>query len=125
MANLQDIIKLCEADQGKVFIMDEQGDVKLVILGVEHYQDLMLGSLKQKVASVVADLETANSEILQAQLEEDEGFRSFAEAASGRFGELKRRNMSPDLRQEVIDPTFGNPQHDNDNEIIRPDFDDI
>src|SRR5438105_1605364 len=119
MPNLQDIIKL--AGEGKVFVVDESGDVKLVILNIEDYQHLLLGKLKRQVQ----DIETINQEILNAQLHDE--LEPIAPAISKKAKELfkfRPASRQPDLRSEVIDPNFdleANP----DEEVIRPGFDDI
>lgn len=101
MASLEDIIKLIGNDDSKAFIMDESGEVKLVIMGVGQYQKMLLGKLKKQIE----DVEEINKRITEAQLED-------TPAA------LKPPRL--DLRSEVIDPSF-----DFDAEVIKPDFDDI
>ena len=67
MVTLQDIIDLAKADGGKFFVIDENGDAKLVIMPVEDYERLLIGKLKRQVE----DVEQINKEILKAQLSED------------------------------------------------------
>ncbi len=120
MASIQDIIKL--AGEGKVFVVNEAGEIKLVILPIEQYQKLLLGKLKQQVA----DIEAINKEIVKAQLEETkpEVTISSIDAAKTLGGKIPRE----DLRSEVIDPSFNfdapvdpGPL----NEAKKSDFDDI
>src|SRR4051812_33864614 len=96
MANLQDLINLAKIDGGKFFVIDEKGDVKLVILPVEDYQKMLLGKLQKQIL----DVEKINQEILKAQLQE-------VETIQPEIKEIKR-NGTPrvDLREEVIDPSF-------------------
>ncbi|MBL8030127.1 MAG: hypothetical protein JNN11_02665 [Candidatus Doudnabacteria bacterium] len=108
MANIQDLINLAKADGGKFFVIDETGEPSLVIMSVEQYQELLLS----KVEEPEIDVENINQEILKAQLSEPEEFispkqssasqRSFVPKAFGYSG----INRQPDLRAEVIDPSF-------------------
>ncbi len=96
--NFKDLIKLCEGDNSKIFVVDEAGDVKLVVLGAEEFQNLLVG----KLATQVEDIETINTEILKAQLKDE--IEPVAPAApvrgaNGLFPQV-------DMRAEVIDPTF-------------------
>lgn len=98
MASIQDIIKL--AGQGKVFVVDESGDIKLVILNLEEYQEMLLGKLKRQIA----DIESVNKEILKAQLEETKPEVTIGPIAKS--GYLGGKIPTQDLRDEVIDPSF-------------------
>jgi len=89
MSNLKDLINLAKIDGGKFFVVDEEGDAKLVIMGIEEYQKMLLGKLKKQVM----DVEKINKEITQSQLEEDEPV-------------VKKERVIQDLRAEVIDPSF-------------------
>lgn len=117
MASLQDIIKLIGSDTGKAFIIDESGDIKLVVMGVGEYQRMLLGKLK----SQIEDVEEINRRILEAQLEQAES----PKPASGHRGMTAEQSVAEkpkrvDMRSEVIDPNF-----DFEAETIRPEFDDI
>lgn len=126
MTSLQDIIKLIQAENGKAFIMDESGDVKLVIVGMEEYQRMQLGQLKAKIE----DPEAVNRRILEAQLEEE---------AKQALPVLRPDFSNPkpqltDLRSQVMDPDFNyGPVVDtvmddsivDDSEAIKPEFEDI
>lgn len=132
MANLNDIINLAKADGGKFFVMDEQGEAKLVIMSLEDYQKLLLGKLKRQVE----DVEKINQMILRAQITEEEigsleklNQAEILEQKSGQNDgtnfevamtksekqlfqvmapEPPKRQPAPsiDLRAEVIDPSF-------------------
>jgi hypothetical protein len=127
MANLQDIINLAKADGGKFFVIDEQGDVKLVIMNVENYQEMLLGKLKRQIV----DVENINQEIIKAQLQEIENTIPVVETPKPSVPKVEIRqdwraqnsnhfqpNLGPterkqngehnqkDLREEVIDPSF-------------------
>jgi hypothetical protein len=118
MASFQDIIKLIGSDDSKAFVMDESGEIKLVVMGVEEYQRMLLGKLK----SQIADVEEINRQILAAQLNDSDT----ANPASGAVGitaeqsSIAQKPKRVDMRSEVIDPNF-----DFDAEVIKPEFDDI
>jgi hypothetical protein len=113
MASLQDIIKLIGSDDGKAFIMDESGDIKLVIMGTGEYQRMLLGKLK----SQIEDVEEINKRILEAQLQEAENLKPRGMTAEQSEAQKPKR---VDMRSEVIDPNF-----DFEAEVIKPNFDDI
>ncbi len=98
MDNLQRLIQLAKADNGKFFVIDEQGNPSLVIMAIEEYEKVLL----RKVASQVQDIEDINRKILEAQKIEKQ---SAAEAA-----ELERQSYQDQLKSEVIseviDSTF-------------------
>ena len=107
MSNLQDLINLAKADGGKFFVMDEQGNANLVIMSVDDYQALLLGKLQRQVT----DVEDINREILKAQLTEDIPVLEDAPQTGLKRGEIKITSSiinyrQPDLRAEVIDPSF-------------------
>lgn len=118
--------------EGKVIVVDEQGDVQGVLLTTEYYQKLV--GARQEMKRVVEDFaEKVNREILQAQLSEDsepavsapERIDSIlSERAQDLFKSMPygRNGIKPtvDLRSEVIDPNF-----DFNAEEIKPSFDDI
>jgi hypothetical protein len=94
MATLQDILKLAKADSGKFFVMDESGEVKLVIMPVEDYEKILVGRL-QKTA---VDIEQVNKEITKAQLTN--------QVEPDPSPILETRAPRVDMRSEVIDPSF-------------------
>jgi hypothetical protein len=99
MANLQDLINLAKADGGKFFVMDEEGEIKLVLMRMEEYQKLLLHNLHDKIL----DEEKVNKEITKAQLEEPEIEKPIV------VSKPEIRSAAPprvDLRAEVIDPSF-------------------
>ncbi|MCX6797348.1 MAG: hypothetical protein NTX98_02615 [Candidatus Doudnabacteria bacterium] len=98
MANLKDIIDLSKADGGKFFVMDENGDAKLVIMSVEDYQKMLLGKLKRQID----DVERINKEILKAQLSDAE----IPVPIMPQPKPVPVRQPRVDLREEVIDPSF-------------------
>ncbi|PIR96443.1 MAG: hypothetical protein COT92_00975 [Candidatus Doudnabacteria bacterium CG10_big_fil_rev_8_21_14_0_10_42_18] len=112
MATLKDLIDLAKVDGGKFFVMDENGDAKLVIMGVEEYQKMLLGKLKKQIM----DVEKINQEILKAQL----GDEDLSVTNTPVKEEVIYEPIVPkiDLREEVIDPSF-------DFEGPKIDFDDI
>ncbi len=114
MANLQDIIKLVENDNGKVFVVGEDGEVRLVMLKPEEYQQLLLGKLQQGIK----DIEEINKEITRAQLNENIGVE---------LADLPpTKPQRVDLRSEVIDPNFNfDAAPGEEYESIKPEFEDI
>ena len=120
MANLQDIIKLVKHDNGKIFVVDEQGEVKLVMLTVEDYQRLLLGKLKQGIK----DIEAINREITKAQLTDQVAVAELPENASAPQASNALNRV--DLRSEVIDPRFNfDAAPGEEYESIKPEFEDI
>lgn len=122
--DFKDLINLCKNEDGKVFIVGEDGQLKLVIMKGEAYQHMMLGKLKEKIK----DPETINQEILKAQLQDEQPVppsvpTPLASVISKRRDELFHtkpfvQNFQQDLRSEVIDPSF-------DFEAPRVDIDEI
>lgn len=106
MATLQDLIKLAEADNGKFFVMDETGEIKLVIMKVEDYEQVLVGRL----AKTAVDIEKINQEITKAQLVDPVETPEVI---------LETRAPRVDMRAEVIDPSFNfdGPQSVDDLEI--------
>ena len=110
MANFQDLINLAKADGGKFFVIDEQGNARLVIMSIEDYQRLLLGKLQRQVE----DVENINKMILKAQLTEPDVPPAPPKApvlsrAPASKGPQVFENKAParvDLREEVIDPSF-------------------
>lgn len=106
MATLNDLISLAKADGGKFFVVDETGEPSLVIMGVEDYQRLLLGKLQKQIV----DVENINKEILRAQIEETESFIPEIEKPlrqnTGPRLRQEAKAQQPDLRAEVIDPSF-------------------
>lgn len=106
MANLQDLINIAKADGGKFFVIDENGDAKLVIMSIEDYQHLLLGKLQRQVE----DVENINKMITKAQLSEDQvpavPQPTVRQVSSGPAVKQRHAIALPDLREEVIDPSF-------------------
>lgn len=100
--NLQDIIELCKNDEGKVFVMNAEGEVSLVVLSMGQYKRL----LSQPQRKIV-DPELVNKHILRAQLESDPSPQQ-EPVRSPHVTQTPVVTPSPkvDLREEVIDPSF-------------------
>lgn len=94
MATLQDIFNLAKADGGKFFVLDEKGEPKLVILGIDDYQKLLLDK-------AVSEAEKINEEIMEARLEEQQ-----TPELPIQQPRVAPSQSSIDLREEVIDPSF-------------------
>jgi hypothetical protein len=134
MSSLKNLIQLIGNEDSKVFVVDEEGNVKAVMLGISEYQRL----LGQKLKRAIDDVEKVNREILQAQLTDETPAvvesappESLSNLLSQRAATLFRSAPGPvvkeDIRSEVIDPNFdfSVPASDPDDEVIRPGFDDI
>ena len=111
MSNLQDLINLAKADGGKFFVMDETGEAKLVIMSVEDYERLLLGKLQKQIREQELDAEKINREILKAQLQDTPAQAAAPSIPKPKFSgpnvsENKPLAHRPDLREEVIDPSF-------------------
>lgn len=90
--------------------MDETGEAKLVILSIEDYQRLLLGKLQKQVKQQALDVEKINKEILRAQLQETDKPAAVEISKPASIGpkiiEQHKSIPRPDLRAEVIDPSF-------------------
>jgi hypothetical protein len=109
MANLQDLINLSKADGGKFYVLDNDGEIRLVILPVEEYRQLLGVKLAKKTRELTADVEKVNREILQAQLSEDVPVVPIQPIQAPEQIIPKSRHQPHtfvDLREEVIDPSF-------------------
>ena len=82
MDNLQRLIQLAKADGGKFFILDEQANPVLVIMGIDDYERVLINKIKQGVD----EIEEVNKTIAEVQ--------------------SKEQQYQEDLRSEVIDSTF-------------------
>lgn len=106
MSSLQDIISLAKIDGGKFFVIDEKGEASLVIMGIQDYQKLVINKLEKQIL----DVENINKEILKAQLSEtDDTIVEPEKPIRASFGPRVRQEpkfKQPDLRAEVIDPSF-------------------
>ena len=104
MASLADIINLAKADGGKFFVIDENGEAKLVIMSLEAYEELLLGKLQRQVE----DVEKVNREILSAQLTDEPVAPSPTQKPATRGPKISQQApiSKTDLRAEVIDPSF-------------------
>lgn len=98
MVSFQNIIDIAKADGGKFFVMDEQGDVKLVVMSVEEYEKLLVGKLQKQLK----DIEEINQEIIKAQIVEPEIETLIPKLKAKKAPAIPR----VDLREEVIDPSF-------------------
>jgi hypothetical protein len=96
MASLKEIIKLCKNESGKVFIMNEEGDLSLVIMAPGQYTQL-LGQQRQPTG-VTPDPDKVNQAIAEARLSERQ--------APNFSAPIVRPQAGHDLREEVIDPSF-------------------
>lgn len=102
MSNFNDLINLAKADGGKFFVIDEQGNAKLVIMSIEEYQRMLLGKLQRQIA----DVEQVNKMILKAQLQDEPPVVPPAPKPVAPQVTSVDRPARVDLRSEVIDPSF-------------------
>lgn len=70
MKTLKDIAQLLEGEQGKIFIMDAEGEIRLVLMGMQEYQSVKGQVLVQQrfQSERHVDPEAVNRHILEAQL---------------------------------------------------------
>lgn len=121
MKTLEDIIKLCKDEAGKVFIMDEKGDLQLVIMGAAEYGRIKNQESRTKNEEMhLPEPEVVNREILKAQLANEGAAQGLPLGAKGSPWARSansyqsappemRSNGLPkqrDMREEVIDPSF-------------------
>lgn len=98
MANLKDVIKLCKGENGKVFIVNEAGDLELVIMRAQDYAELKGLQIESKGS--LPDPEAVNKEIAKAQAQE----RVMRPKTGPSLSTIP--SDENDLREEVIDPSF-------------------
>ncbi len=98
MANLKDVIKLCKNESGKVFIVNEAGDLELVIMPARDYAELKGLQTESMVAT--PDPELVNKEITKVQMQE----RVMRPKTGPSLSTIPSNEN--DLREEVIDPSF-------------------
>jgi hypothetical protein len=94
--NFKDLINLTNGDNSKIFVVDDAGDVKLVVMGAGEFEHLLVSKAEQ----VQIDSEEINREILKAQLAAE------AEPVITPLQNGKVMVKGVDMRAEVIDPTF-------------------
>jgi hypothetical protein len=85
--NLQKLIALAKADNGKFFVIDESGNPTLVIMSIDEYENILL----KKVQNQLEDIEDINKKIIEAQKQEQD---------------ISAKQTQEDLVSEVIDSTF-------------------
>ncbi len=126
--NIPDLLKLA-GEQGKVVILDEQGNLKAVLLSGDDYQTLTGGQTAQQTAET--DAERVNREILQAQLEEVMALPGIAQPDMDppeSIGSVLSRRAEDLFRSLPINPhtNFSAPEVTTEaDEEIKPNFDDI
>lgn len=150
--NIKELLELA-GELGKVVVVDDSGNVKGVFVTYESFQRLMGSNLAQSDSPESDVAEKVNRAIIEAQMQDDDDLPA-AEAAvavpvesvggapqrlnsllSKRAEELFKsipQNKAAvrekvDMRAEVIDPNFdwNAPEGGNDDEEIRPNFDNI
>jgi hypothetical protein len=89
MDNLKKLIDIAKAGGGKFFVIDEQGNPALVIMGIDEYEKVLL----KKVQNQLEDIEEINQKIIQAQKQED-------------LAQSAKQTAHEELVSEVIDSTF-------------------
>jgi hypothetical protein len=107
---LQEIINLTNRDQGKVFVVNEVGDLKLVLMSPKAYL-----ALKDSSRPTEVDAEVVNRRIMQAQLTEDKHTKPIQQKQNHTLQvpteiptstSEKATEFAYDLREEVIDTGF-------------------
>jgi hypothetical protein len=87
MDNLQRLIQLAKADGGKFFVIDENANPVLVIMGIDEYEQVLI----KKMQNTVEDIEGINRQIQEVVISEDEN---------------RKQELQDELKSEVIDSTF-------------------
>ena len=86
--NLKKLIELAKADSGKFFVIDENGNPQLVIMGIAEYEKVLL----RKMHNQIEDIDEINKKIAVAKKQQD--------------AETARQLEQEQLKSEVIDSTF-------------------
>lgn len=102
MKNLEELIKLLQDEQGKVFVMGPDGNVNLVMLSIEEYQRL-LNKPKATGSFSRIDPEAVNRRIIKAQLDDQAPRIPPKVNVQEPLVPVRPR---VDMREEVIDPSF-------------------
>lgn len=87
--SLSRLIALAKADGGKFYVIDENGEPGLVIMGIDEYEQLLL----RKVQGQLGDIEEINKKIAEAQAGEQNQMNA-------------KQHAHEELVSEVIDSTF-------------------
>jgi hypothetical protein len=106
---MRGLFELLQHEQGKVFVVNQQGQVQCVILGPAEYERLRTGQ-KPRAAQGSVDTEKINQQILKAQLADDFSWPAKPEAAAPhgpRVSQVIPTGVpSQKDNDEVIDTTF-------------------
>lgn len=94
--SLKKLIDLAKLEGNKFFVLDENGEPVLVMMGVEEYERLLV----KKLENQLDDVEQINREILEAQKKEAGGHMNSDDDAAA------KRAFQDQLKSEVIDSTF-------------------
>jgi len=74
MDSLKNFLNLIRDEQGKIFVVDESGEARFVILNIEDYQNLKdrprVEELSERVNTLSRQAEDLNRAILEAQMED-------------------------------------------------------
>jgi hypothetical protein len=144
--NLKDLLKLA-GEQGKVVVVDELGEVKGIFMTYEAYGQMQGSVVQATPKETEPESERINRAILEAQLKDETTPPTLSpeshtlsqpaerldtllsKRAQQLFRSMPYKSERPinDMRSEVIDPNydFNAPETSNDDEVIRPNFDDI
>lgn len=72
MSSIQKLMKLVEGEDGKIVIVDLEGNPKLVVMSVEEYERIRgnssLQSLASRIDRIAAETEDLNRQITLAQM---------------------------------------------------------
>ena len=106
------LLKLTSEGKDRVVVVDSLGQAIFVVYPADHNQP----NRQEKLRQLQLDVEAINKKILQAQLEESEDSSGRSIIKTGIVNPPKSVNFGssvvrsgqalPDLREEVIDPTF-------------------
>lgn len=121
MVNFKDISRLVNSDEGKVFIVNESGELQCVILSAAQYEKTLL----QKVANVSAEMQEVSNQVIDFNADNKDnaviepvqspyqsaqrGFgtqaNNISDTLKSRLTELKR-DFGSSSGMESIDPGF-------------------
>lgn len=99
MADLKRLFELVGSEGGKVFVVDETGEVKFVILNIDDYQKLKrtesIEVLSRRVEALSEQAENLNRAVTEAQMED--------------WSELEEGEDDPELNEPGGDSVYIEP----------------
>lgn len=119
MTNFGELLKLLKEEKGKVFVLDSEGNLQLVIMSSDEYLKVKSGKSEEGNKSGL-DVEDVNRQITQAQLEDEvplpiqtasvnakkPGFQSIGSVIDTWHQKKHTPQSQASSLQEVIDPSW-------------------